>query len=64
MSAERVAFLNKLFITAARSEKYKEFFAKIGEDAIAPSAAETRKVVDSDYAEIGDIVKSLGLAKK
>jgi tripartite-type tricarboxylate transporter receptor subunit TctC len=63
MSAERVAYLEKVSGTAARSDRYKDVVAKTGEDALALSAAETKKLVDKDFLEIGEIVKALGLAK-
>lgn len=64
MSADRVAFLDKVFSTAARSDKYKGLLAKSGEEALALGSAEAKKLVDKDYADIGEIVRNLGLAKK
>lgn len=64
MPPERVAYLEKVFMDAARSDKFKEFLAKNGEIAMGNTSADSKKRVDKDFADIGVVVKNLGLTKK
>lgn len=62
--ADRLAVLQKAFAEAAQSPKFKEFMEKRGEEAKGSSAAEFRKLIDTEYDAMGKVMESIGLAKK
>jgi tripartite-type tricarboxylate transporter receptor subunit TctC len=61
---DRLAVLQKAFADAAQSPKFKEFMEKRGEEAKGSSSADFRKLIDSEYAAMGQVMESVGLAKK
>lgn len=62
--ADRFAVLQKAFSEAAMSPKFKEFMQKRGEEAKGTSAAEFRKLIDTEYDAMGKVMASIGLTKK
>ncbi|HET7096744.1 MAG TPA: tripartite tricarboxylate transporter substrate binding protein [Casimicrobiaceae bacterium] len=62
--ADRLAVLQKAFADAAQSAKFKDFMEKRGEETRGSSSAEFRKLIDSEYAAMGQVMESVGLAKK
>jgi len=62
--ADRLATLHKAFAEAALSPKFKDFMEKRGEEAKGSSSAEFRQLIDSEYAAMGQVMESIGLAKK
>ena len=61
MPADRLAVLQKAFAEAAQSPKFKEFMQKRGEEAKGSSAAEFRKLIDTEYDAMGKVMASIGL---
>ena len=61
---DRLAVLQKAFSEAAQTPKFKEFMQKRGEEAKGSSAAELRKLIDTEYDAMGNIMASLGLKKQ
>jgi tripartite-type tricarboxylate transporter receptor subunit TctC len=59
-----LAVLENAFATAARTDKFKEFMASRGEEAVGGSAADMRKMLDNEYAAMGKVMAEVGLAKK
>jgi len=62
--AERMALLERAFRDAARSDKFREYMQTRGIEVNASSGAEFRKLIDTEYAAMGEVMKSLGLAKQ
>ena len=62
--ADRMALLESAFRQAARSEKFRQYMESRGIQVDASSAAEFRKVIDAEYVAMGEVMKSLGLAKQ
>ena len=62
--ADRMALLESAFRQAARSDKFREYMQSRGIEVNASSAAEFRKLIDTEYAAMGEVMKSLGLAKQ
>lgn len=62
--ADRLALLESAFRQAARSDKFREYMQPRGIEVNAASGAEFRKLIDSEYAAMGDVMKGLGLAKQ
>jgi tripartite-type tricarboxylate transporter receptor subunit TctC len=61
---ERLAVLEKAFRDAARSDKFRQYMQSRGIEVEASSGADFRKLIDTEYAAMGDVMKSLGLAKQ
>lgn len=64
LPADKVAVLQKAFAEAAQTERFKKFMESRGEEAKGSSAAEFRKLIDSEYAAMGKVMASIGLAKQ
>ena len=64
LPADRAAVLQKAFADAAQTPKFKEFMEKRGEEVRGSSSADFRKLIDSEYAAMGQVMESIGLAKK
>src|SRR5207244_611371 len=62
--ADRMAMLENVFRQAARSDRFRQYMESRGIDIEASSAAEFRKTIDTEYAAMGEVMKSLGLAKQ
>ena len=62
--ADRMAILEKAFREAARSEKFSQYMQSRGIEIEASSAADFRKLIDTEYVAMGEVMKSLGLAKQ
>jgi tripartite-type tricarboxylate transporter receptor subunit TctC len=62
--ADRMAILENAFREAARSERFRQYMQSRGIEVEASSAADFRKLIDSEYAAMGDVMRSLGLAKQ
>jgi tripartite-type tricarboxylate transporter receptor subunit TctC len=60
---DRIAFLEKAFATAARSQTYKERMAQLGTKADGSTAAEFKKLIDDESAGMKAIIQQLGLKK-
>ena len=65
MPADRVAILEKAFIQASQSENFRAFMVASG--GIIPTgqqrAAAFRKFIDSEYAAMRELTKSMGVSK-
>jgi tripartite-type tricarboxylate transporter receptor subunit TctC len=61
---DRLAVLQKAFSEAAQTAKFKDFMQKRGEDAKGSSAAELRKLIDTEYDAMGNVMASIGLKKQ
>lgn len=64
LPADRLAILENAFRQAARSEKFRQYMESRGIDVDASSGPEFRKIIDTEYAAMGEVMKSLGLAKQ
>jgi tripartite-type tricarboxylate transporter receptor subunit TctC len=62
--ADRMAMLEKAFRDAARSDKFRQYMQSRGIEVEASSADDFRKLIDTEYVAMGDVMKSLGLAKQ
>jgi tripartite-type tricarboxylate transporter receptor subunit TctC len=62
--ADRMALLEKTFRDAARSDKFRQYMQSRGIEIEASSAADFRKLIDTEYVAMGEVMKSLGLAKQ
>jgi len=62
--ADRLAILENAFRQAARSDRFRQYMETRGIDVEASSGAEFRKLIDSEYAAMGEVMKTLGLAKQ
>lgn len=61
---ERLAILEKAFQNAARSERFKKEMDSRGLKVEASSAADFRKLIDTEYKAMGEVAKALGIAIK
>ena len=61
---DRLAVLQKAFAEAAQTPKFKDFMQKRGEEAIGSSSAELRKLIDTEYDAMGNVMASIGLKKQ
>ncbi len=61
--ADRVAILEKAFRDAARSEKFRQYMEPRGIKVEGTNGAEFRKLIDTEYAAMGALMKSIGLTK-
>ncbi len=64
LPADRLALLEKSFQQAARSDKFREFVTARGFKVEASSAAEFRRLLDSEYQVMSEVMKSIGLIKQ
>jgi tripartite-type tricarboxylate transporter receptor subunit TctC len=64
LAADRLKLLEEAFQKAARSEKFVKFLEARGLDVEASTAKEFRQLIDSEYAAMGEVLKTIGLAKK
>ena len=62
--ADRIAVLEKAFNDAAKSPKFKQSMEARGVTPEGVGAAEFRRLVDSEYKAMGEVVTALGMAKK
>ena len=62
--ADRMAVLESAFRQAARSDRFRQYMESRGIDIEASSATEFRKLIDAEYVAMGEVMKSLGLAKQ
>lgn len=60
---DRMAALEKAFVEAAKSEKFRNFMEARGEEAKGSTPAELRKLIDSEFAAMDTITTALGLKK-
>lgn len=63
IAPERMIILENAFREAARSERFRQYMQSRGVDVEASSAAEFRKLIDTEYVAMGEVMRSLGLAK-
>jgi tripartite-type tricarboxylate transporter receptor subunit TctC len=61
--AERVAILEKAFREAARSDRFRQYMEPRGIKVEGSNSAEFRKLIDTEYAAMGELMKSIGLTK-
>lgn len=61
--SERLAVLEKAFAEAAQSDKFKQFMASRGEEARGTPGEPLRKLIDSEYAAMGQVMTVVGLKK-
>jgi tripartite-type tricarboxylate transporter receptor subunit TctC len=61
--ADRIAVLENAFRKAAQTEKFKEFLKSQSINVEGSSAKEMRKVIDDEYAVMGEVIKTLGVGK-
>jgi len=59
---ERLAILESAFIKAAQTERFRKEMESRGLKVEASSAADFRKLIDSEYKAMGEVMKSIGLA--
>lgn len=64
LPADRLALLEKSFQQAARSDRFHQYVEARGFKVEASSAAEFRKLLDSEYKVMGEVMKSIGLIKQ
>ena len=62
--ADRMTVLENAFRQAARSDRFRQYMESRGIAIEASSAAEFRKVIDTEYVAMGEVMRSLGLAKQ
>ena len=61
---DRVAILEKAFAQAAKSDKFRQLMEAKGVTVEGSGAAEFRKLIDTEFKAMGEVVTSLGMAKK
>ena len=61
---DRVAILEKAFARAAKSDKFRQLMEAKGVTIEGSGAAEFRKLIDTEFKAMGEVVTSLGMAKK
>jgi len=61
---DRIAILEKAFAQAAKSAKFRQLMEAKGVTVEGSGAAEFRKLIDTEYKAMGEVVVSLGMAKK
>ena len=62
--ADRMTVLENAFRQAARSDRFRQYMESRGIAVEASSAAEFRKLIDTEYVAMGEVMRSLGLAKQ
>lgn len=61
---ERVAVLEKAFVQAIRSDRFRQAMEARGATVEGSGAVEFRKLIDSEHKAMGDVAASLGMTKK
>lgn len=61
---DRIAILEKAFAQAAKSDKFRQMMEAKGVTVDGSGAAEFRKLIDTEFKAMGEVVTSLGMAKK
>ena len=61
---DRIAILEKAFAQAAKSDKFRQLMEAKGVTVDGSGAAEFRKLIDTEFKAMGEVVTSLGMAKK
>lgn len=61
---DRIAILEKAFARAAKSDKFRQLMEAKGVTIEGSGAAEFRKLIDTEFKAMGEVVTSLGMAKK
>jgi tripartite-type tricarboxylate transporter receptor subunit TctC len=64
LPADRIAILEKAFNQAAKSEKFRQNMEAKGVTPLGGSAAEFRKLIDTEFKAMGEVAKTIGLAKQ
>jgi tripartite-type tricarboxylate transporter receptor subunit TctC len=64
MPRDRFAILEEAFRKAAHGDGLKAYAAKTGERMVGGTSEEFGKVIASEHADFGQVVRGLGLAKK
>ncbi len=64
LPADRAALLEKAFQQAARSPQFREYMESRGITVEGSSSADFRKLIDSEYAAMGEVMAQIGLGKK
>ena len=62
--SDRVAILEKAFAQAVKSDKFRQMMESKGVTVDGRGAAEFRKLIDTEYKAMGEVVTSLGMGKK
>ena len=62
--ADRVAILEKAFVQAAKSEKFRQSMESKGVTAEGWGGSEFRKLIDTEYKAMGEVAKNIGLIKR
>lgn len=63
LPADRLAILEKAFQQAARSERFRKYMESRGIKVEGSTGLEFRKLIDSEYKGMGEVMKALGLVK-
>jgi tripartite-type tricarboxylate transporter receptor subunit TctC len=61
---DRVAILEKAFAQAANDPKFRQSMESKGVNVVGSNGAEFRRLIDTEYKAMGEVAKSLGIAKK
>lgn len=61
---DRIAILEKAFAQAVKSDKFRQFMEAKGVTVDGRGAAGFRKLIDTEYKAMGEVVTSLGMGKK
>jgi tripartite-type tricarboxylate transporter receptor subunit TctC len=62
--ADRLAILENAFRQALTTERFKQYATERGLTVEAKPSAEFRKLIDSEYAAMGDLARQLGLSRQ
>ena len=63
LPADRTALLEKVFVQAAKTDRFRQFMESKGIKVEAAGGAEFRKLIDAEHAAMGQVMKAIGLAK-
>ncbi len=63
LAPDRLALLEQTFQQAARSAKFREYMETRDLKVVASSGIEFRKLIDSEYVAMGQVIKAIGLGK-
>ena len=61
--ADRLAILEKGFRDAAGTDKFRQYMESRGIKVEGTSGADFRKLIDSEYVAMGEVMKAIGLTK-
>ena len=61
---DRIAILEKAFVQAAKSDKFRQLMEAKGVTVEGAGGAEFRKLIDTEYEAMGEVVTALGMARK